>query len=105
MDLDKNQGIKHITREELGDFGADNIDGFKNWIAQQIGDDDNSILDQVMEKNYQSELLYKNSQAHREDLDIITGMPTKGVQTTQRFEDYYTPKREKKDWVDKKQTP
>ena len=101
MDLDKQQGIKHITREELGDFGADNIDGFKNWIAQQIGDDPNSILPQVMEKNAQAELLYKTSQAHREDLDIITGLPTKGVQ---RFEDHYTPKRGKKEWVDNPST-
>ena len=101
MDLDKQQGIKHITRDELGDFGADNIDGFQNWIAQQIGDDENSILPQVMEKNAQAELLYKTSQAHREDLDIITGLPTKGVQ---RFEDHYTPKRGKKEWVDNPST-
>jgi len=91
MDLDKQQGIKHITREELGDFGADNIDGFQNWIAQQIGDDENSILPQVMEKNAQAELLYKTSQVHREGLDIITGMPT--GKKTQKFEDHYTPKR------------
>ncbi len=101
MDLDKNEGIKHITRDELGDFGADNINGFQNWIAQQIGDDPNSILPQVMEKNAQAELLYKTSQAHREDLDIITGLPTKGVQ---RFEDHYTPKRGKKEWVDNPST-
>ena len=101
MDLDKNEGIKHITRDELGDFGADNIEGFQKWIAQQIGDDDNSILPQVMEKNAQAELLYKTSPAHREDLDIVTGLPTKGVQ---RFEDHYTPKREKKEWVDKSNT-
>ena len=101
MDLDKNEGIKHITRDELGDFGADNINGFQNWIAQQIGDDPNSILPQVMEKNAQAELLYKTSQAHREDLDIITGLPTEGVQ---RFEDHYTPKRGKKEWVDNPST-
>ena len=101
MDLDKNEGIKHISRDELGDFGADNINGFQNWIAQQIGDDPNSILPQVMEKNAQAELLYKTSQAHREDLDIITGLPTKGVQ---RFEDHYTPKRGKKEWVDNPST-
>ena len=90
MDLDKNEGIKYVKREDLGDFGADNIEGFMNYIEQQIGDDEDSILPQVMEKNAQSELLYKTSQAHREELDTITGMPTKGVQ---RFEDYYTPKR------------
>ena len=101
MDLDKNQGIKHITRDELGDFGADNIEGFQKWIAQQIGDDDNSILPQVMEKNAQAELLYKTSPAHRDDLDIVTGLPTKGVQ---RFEDHYTPKRGKKEWVDNPST-
>ena len=101
MDLDKNEGIKYVKREDLGDFGADNIDGFMNYIAQQIGDDENSILPQVMEKNAQAELLYKTSKAHREDLDTITGMPTKGVQ---RFEDYYTPKREKKEWLDSQNT-
>jgi len=101
MDLDKQQGIKHIKREDLGDFGADNISGFMNYIAHQIGDDENSILPEVMEKNKQSEFLYKNSAAHREDLDIVTGMPTKGVQ---RFEDHYTPKREKKEWVDSQNT-
>ena len=101
MDLDKNEGIKHVKREDLGDFGADNVDGFMNYIAQQIGDDENSILPEVMEKNKQSEFLYKHSEAHREDLDIVTGMPTKGVQ---RFEDYFTPKREKKEWVDNQNT-
>jgi len=34
-------------------------------------------------------------------LDIVTSMPTKGVQ---RFEDHYTPKREKKEWVDSQNT-
>ncbi len=101
MDLDKKEGIKYVSRDDLGDFGADNIDGFMNYIAQQIGDDENSILPEVMEKNAQAEFLYKNSQAHREDLDIVTGMPTKGVQ---RFEDHYTPKRQKKDWVDSQNT-
>ena len=36
MDLDKNEGIKHITRDELGDFGADNIEGFQKWIANRL---------------------------------------------------------------------
>ena len=101
MDLDKNQGIKHVKREDLGDFGAENINGFMNYIAQQVGDDENSILPQVMEKNAQSEFLYRNSVAHREDLDTVTGMPTKGVQ---RFEDHFKPKREKKEWVDSQNT-
>ena len=104
MDLDKKEGIKYVNRDDLGDFGADNIDGFMNYIAQQIGDDENSILPEVMEKNAQAEFLYKNSQAHRDDLDTVTGMPTKGVSRVQRFEDHYTPKREKKDWVDSQNT-
>ena len=61
MDLDKKEGIKYVNRDDLGDFGADNIDGFMNYIAQQIGDDENSILPEVREKNAQAEFLYKNS--------------------------------------------
>ena len=76
MDLDKNQGIKHVKREDLGDFGADNIDGFMNYIAQQIGDDKESILPQVMQKNTESIALYNMSKAHRENLDTVTGAPT-----------------------------
>tara|TARA_B100000902_G_scaffold89096_1_gene92944 strand:- start:191 stop:502 length:312 start_codon:yes stop_codon:yes gene_type:complete len=102
MDLDKQQGIKHVKREDLGDFGADNIAGFMNYIEQEIGDDENSILPQVMEKNAESEFLYRHSVAHREGLDTITGMPTGKI--TQKFEDHYTPKRENKDWVDSQQT-
>jgi len=103
MDLDKNQNINKVKREDLADFGADNIAGFQNYIAQQIGDDENSILSQVMEKNAQSEFLYKHSEAHSGELDVVTGMPT--GRKTQKFEDYFTPKREKKEWVDKEQTP
>ena len=97
MDLDKNQNINKVKREDLADFGADNIAGFQNYIAQQIGDDKNSILSQVMEKNAQSEFLYKHSAAHSGELDVVTGMPTG---RTQKFEDFITPKR----GVDKKQT-
>ncbi len=110
MDLDKNQGIKHVNRNDLGDFGADNVDGFMNYIAQQIGDDKESILPQVMQKNTESIALYNMSKAHRENLDTVTGAPTKGYnnknfddydddvkfipkERTQRFEDHYTPKR------------
>ena len=110
MDLDKNEGIKHVKREDLGDFGADNVDGFMNYIAQQIGDDEESILPQVMQKNTESIALYNMSKAHRENLDTVTGAPTKGYnnknfddyddevkfipkERTQRFEDHYTTKR------------
>ena len=99
MDLDKQQGIKHVNREDLGDFGADNISGFQKYIAQQIGDDENSILPQVMEKNAQSEFLYKHSEAHSGELDVVTGMPT-GRKKTQKFEDHFMPKREQKEWLD-----
>ena len=66
MDLDKQQGVKHVKREDLGDFGAENITGFMNYIEQQIGDDPNSILPQVMQKNTESIALHNMSKAHRE---------------------------------------
>jgi len=110
MDLDKNEGIKHVKREDLGDFGADNIDGFMNYIAQEVGDDENSILPAVMQKNTESMALYNMSRAHRENLDTVTGAPTKGYDNknfddyddhpkfeqkkeNQFFSDHYTPKR------------
>ena len=110
MDLDKNQGNKHVKREDLGDFGADNVQGFMDYIAQQIGDDDQSILPAVMQKNTESMALYNMSKAHREKLDTVTGAPTKGYnnknfddyddhpkleekKANQLFSDHYTPKR------------
>ncbi len=109
MDLDKQQGIKHVKREDLGDFGAENINGFMSYIEQQIGDDENSILPQVMQKNTESIALYNMSKAHREKLDKVTGAPTEGYNSNfdnydddpkiepkkpnQLFSDHYTPKR------------
>ena len=110
MDLDKNEGIKYVKREDLGDFGAENITGFMSYIEQQIGDDPDSILPQVMQKNTESIALHNMSKAHRENLDTVTGAPTKGYNNTnfddydddpkfekkkpnQLFSDHYTPKR------------
>tara|TARA_X000000368_G_C23002268_1_gene699514 strand:- start:71 stop:409 length:339 start_codon:yes stop_codon:yes gene_type:complete len=112
MDLDKQQGVKHVKREDLGDFGAENINGFLNYIAQEIGDDKDSILPQVMQKNTESIALHNMSKAHRDNLDVVTGAPTKGYNNTnfddyddtqepkiqeqkpnQFFSDHYTPKR------------
>ena len=110
MDLDKQQGIKHVKREDLGDFGAENITGFMSYIEQQIGHEPDSILPQVMQKNTESIALHNMSKAHRENLDTVTGAPTKGYNNTnfddydddpkfeekkpnQLFSDHYTPKR------------
>ena len=81
-----------------------------DYIAQQVGDDENSILPAVMQKNTESMALYNMSRAHRENLDIVTGAPTKGYNNNnfddydddpkfekkkpnQLFSDHYTPKR------------